>query len=300
MNLNEKLSGVFTAIVTPFNKEGEIDWPAYDSLVERQINAGVSGLVPVGTTGESATMCEQEKDAVIKRTVEIAAGRVFVLAGTGSNNTAHAVDAARRAENLGADGCLVVAPYYNRPTQGGLRAHFSTVADAIKIPVILYNVPGRCGVEIAPETTAWLSENHQNIVGIKEAGGKPEVVTQLRALCGHDFVIHSGDDGLTLAFLALGANGVTSVVSNYAPKIMVDLIKAWNDGNSSRALKLHDKLYPLAGAMFSEASPSPVKAALSDLGLIFESVRLPLVPLSDMGRENMELVLKSFQEENVA
>lgn len=273
-----RYNGVFTALVTPFLPDGGIDWPAFEALIDHQIAAGVAGLVPVGTTGEAATLTTDESQALIARTVQRAAGRVCVLAGAGANDTAKAVRAAQVAQAAGADGVLVVTPYYNKPTQAGLAAHFAAVAGAVTCDVMLYSVPGRTGVAIAPETAAALAGAHRNIIGIKEAGGDAARVTALRQACGPDFVIHSGDDGLALAFYALGAVGLTSVVANLAPEAVVALHRAWAAGDAARALALHDSLAPLTEALFAETSPGPVKAALALAGRMGPTLRLPLVP----------------------
>lgn len=276
-----RFNGVFTALVTPFTQTGTIDWPAYDALVDRQIAAGIAGLVPVGTTGEAATLTERESLEIIERTARRADSRVYVLAGTGSNATAKAVEATRRATDAGADGVLVVTPYYNKPTQDGLIAHFTAVAEATTADVMLYSVPGRAAVSIAAETAASLARSCRNIVAIKEAGGDAQRVTELRAACGPDFAIHCGDDGLALAFYALGASGLTSVLSNYAPKECVDLYQAWAAGDIVRARMIHEWLAPLVKALFVESSPGPVKRALSMAGYMRDTVRLPLVGLSE-------------------
>src|SRR5690606_26340873 len=231
--------GVFTALITPF-KDGAVDYAAFDALVERQIAAGVAGLVPVGTTGEAATPSDDEAEALLARTVKLAAGRGPGMAGAGANDTRKTIDKVKRAEQAGADAVLIVTPYYNKPTQAGLIAHYSAAAEATKLPVMLYSVPGRCGVEIAPETCATLIERHANIVAIKEAGGSAARVTQLRQSCGDGIIIHSGDDGLTLPFLSLGAVGVTSVVANVAPAEMVALVESWRKGDTAKALALHE------------------------------------------------------------
>ncbi|MBV5265765.1 4-hydroxy-tetrahydrodipicolinate synthase [Pinisolibacter aquiterrae] len=280
----DRWAGVFTALVTPF-RDGEIDLPAFDALVERQIVAGVAGLVPVGTTGEAATLSDAEAVALIERTVRIAAGRALVVAGAGSNDTGKTVAKVRAAEKAGADAVLVVTPYYNKPTQAGLIAHYDAVAAATGRPVMLYSVPGRCGVEIAPATCAELMARRANVFVIKEAGGSVERVTRLRAACGDDLIVHSGDDGLTLPFLALGAVGVTSVVANVAPEAMVALVAAWRRGDRAEALRLHESLADLIAAMFVESNPGPVKAALALAGEIAPDMRLPLVPVAASTRE---------------
>jgi len=292
-NLHEQLSGVHTALVTPFDSNGSLDPGAFDALVTRQLDTGVAGLVPVGTTGEAPTLREDERDRIIGRTVELSSGRAFVLAGTGSNDTAKAIAWTRRAEQLGADGCLVVTPYYNKPTQAGLLQYFGAVAESTGLPIILYSVPGRCGIEIAPETAAALHEQYDNIIGIKEAGGRVDRVTEIRKACGSDFIILSGDDGLTLPFLAAGAAGVISVVSNLAPELMVSLLDAWNEGRTEEAREIHESVFDLANAMFIESSPVPVKAALALQGLMQDTVRAPLVPLSNKGMSFLKEALSA-------
>lgn len=291
--LVDRFRGVFTALVTPF-KNGYVDHPAYADLVERQLEAGVAGIVPVGTTGEAATLSDAEAEDLIRRTVSLAKGKAFILAGAGANDTDKTIEKVKRAEAAGADGVLVVTPYYNKPTQAGLVAHYGAVAEATVLPVVLYSVPGRCGVEIAPETCAELMRNHANIVAIKEAGGSPSRVTQLRQACGDRLIIHSGDDGLTLPFLSLGACGVTSVVSNVAPREMVDLVKAWETGDTARALAIHELISELTDSMFIESNPGPVKAALALANLAGPEMRLPMVPVSDQNRQTIAAVLNRF------
>lgn len=291
--LTNVFTGVFTALVTPFDDDG-IDYPAFDRLVESQIEAGVKGLVPVGTTGEAATLSKNEAAALVAHTVALARGRAFVLAGAGSNNTTQAVEAARACEAAGADGCLVVTPYYNRPSQQGLERHYDAVARGTGLPIMLYSVPGRCGVEIAADTAARLAERHRNIIGIKEAGGRAERISDLRDACGPDFILHSGDDALTLPFLSVGAIGVTSVLSNYAPREMVDLVAAWHRGDRARALALHDRLFALSKAMFIESNPVPVKEALALDRQMAGTVRAPLAPLAPASRSTLVAALERF------
>ena len=298
-DLHQRFNGVFTALITPF-KDGAVDTAAYDALVERQIEAGVAGLVPVGTTGEAATLSDEEADALIARTVKLAAGRVLVMAGAGANDTKKTVDKVKRAEQAGADAVLIVTPYYNKPTQAGLVAHYSAAAEATSLPVMLYSVPGRCGVEIAPETCAVLMEKHDNIVAIKEAGGSAARVTQLRAACCDRLIIHSGDDGLTLPFLSLGAVGVTSVVANVAPREMVQLVEAWKTGDTARALALHELIAELTDGMFIESNPGPVKAALALSNLAGPEMRLPMVPVSTANREKLAGILGRFASASAA
>lgn len=295
MTLEDKFKGVFTALVTPFS-DGQVDFDAYETLVKEQLNAGVAGLVPVGTTGEAATLEKSEVAEIIRRTVALANGKAFVLAGTGSNSTRKAVETTKLAEACGADGCLVVTPYYNKPSQSGLFEHYAAVAWATELPIMLYSVPGRCGVEIAPDTAAKLARKFFNVIGIKEAGGRCERVTELRLACGRDFIIHSGDDALTLPFLTLGASGVTSVVANYAPADMVALLDAWRRGDFREALRLHDRLFDLAKAMFTVGNPVPIKTALSIRGRIECAFREPLVPMTAKQRKGLVASLDKFSQ----
>ena len=294
-DMARRFSGVFTALVTPF-RNGAVDFEAFDALVERQLAAGVAGLVVIGTTGEAATLDDDEAHALIRRAADLSAGRALVMAGVGANDTRKAAQKAESAEKAGADALLVVTPYYNRPTQAGLMAHFSTVARATSLPVMLYSVPARCGVEIAPETCAALMDRHANIVAIKEAGGNPGRVTQLRRACGERLIIHSGDDALTLPFLSLGASGVTSVVSNIAPGGMVRMVEAWKRGDIAQALALNDAMAELTEGMFIESSPGPVKAALAISNLAGPELRLPMVPVSDANRERLAGILGRYQK----
>ncbi|WP_186397650.1 MULTISPECIES: 4-hydroxy-tetrahydrodipicolinate synthase [unclassified Stappia] len=294
-DMASRFRGVFTALVTPF-RDGEVDHAAFAALVERQLAAGVAGLVPVGTTGEAATLSEAEAEDLIARTVALTAGRAMVLAGAGANDTRKTVEKVKRAEAAGADAVLVVTPYYNKPTQAGLLAHYGAVAEATRLPIVLYSVPGRCGVEIAPETCARLVERHANIVAIKEAGGSSARVTRLRQACGDRLIIHSGDDALTLPFLSLGAVGVTSVVSNVAPREMVEMVKAWEAGDTARALALHELVAELADGLFIESNPGPVKAALALANLAGPELRLPMVPVTDASRETIAAILGRFAD----
>lgn len=291
----DRFDGVFTALVTPF-RDGKVDHERFEALVERQVEAGVAGLVPVGTTGEAATLDDDEAEELIRRTARVAAGRAMVVAGAGSNNTQAAAAKARRAEKAGADALLVVAPYYSRPTQAGLIRHYGIVAEATALPVMLYSVPGRCGVEIAAETCAALRERHGNIVAIKEAGGSVERVTRIRRLCGTDFAVHCGDDALTLPFLAAGAVGVTSVVSNLAPREVVAMVKAWRDGDARRALALHEALSELTEGMFIESNPGPVKAALAMEGLAAPQMRLPMVEMEPENLDRLAGIVARFRQ----
>ncbi len=286
-------TGTYTAIVTPFNKGGAIDAPALEHLIKIQIRASVDGIVPVGTTGESPTVDVQEHIDIIKLAVRFSARRIKVLSGTGANSTSEAVHLTQEAERAGADGSLQVAPYYNKPTQEGLFQHFREIARNTRLPIVLYSIPGRCGVEIGVETIKRLVQSCKNIVGIKEAGGNPDRVSQLRAALGARFEILSGDDSLTLPFMAVGAQGVISVASNVIPRQVAQMVRAFAGGKSMAALRIHQKYYPLFKDLFIESNPGPVKAALAMLGQIEESYRLPLAPLAPKNRETLRHTMKA-------
>jgi 4-hydroxy-tetrahydrodipicolinate synthase len=285
-------TGTYTAIVTPF-KNGVLDEAALERLIKLQIKGGVDGIVPVGTTGESPTVDYDEHIRIIELAVKFAKGKVKVMAGTGANSTKEAICLTQRAEEVGADGSLQVAPYYNKPTQEGLFQHFSAIAKATKLPLVLYSIPGRCGIEIGIDTVKRLAAAHKNIVGIKEAGGTPERVSQLRQVMAKDFVILSGDDSLTLAFMAVGADGVISVASNVIPKEVSHMVKAFALGKPAVALKLHTKFYPLFKDLFIESNPVPVKAALEMMGIVEGGVRLPLVRLSAKNHETLAATMRA-------
>ena len=283
-------TGTYTAIVTPF-KNGKIDEPALERLIKAQIKGGVDGIVPVGTTGESPTLDYEEHVRVIELAVQFAHGKVKVLAGTGANSTSEAIYLTKAAEEVGADGSLQVAPYYNKPTQEGLSQHFHAVARSTKLPIILYSIPGRCGVEIAVDTVDRLVHDSANVVGIKEAGGTPDRVSALRARLGKEFVILSGDDSLTLPFMSVGAQGVISVASNIIPREVSHMVRAFALGKPAIALKLHAKYYPIYKDLFIETNPVPVKAALAMMGMLEEEYRLPLVAMSSQNRETLKATL---------
>lgn len=291
MKKDPPFSGTYTAIVTPF-KGGQVDVPALERLIRTQIRGGVDGIVPVGTTGESPTLSFEEHIEVIRLAVKFARGKLKVIAGTGGNSTSEAIYLTRAAEEAGADASLQVAPYYNKPTQEGLYQHFRAVARATRLPIILYSIPGRCGVEIAVETVQRLARDCANVVGIKEAGGNVDRVSQLRAALGPGFTLLSGDDALTLPFLAVGAHGVISVASNVIPRAVARLVEAYRGGNPALALRLHAQYYALFRDLFIETNPAPVKAALAMLGLVEEELRLPLVPLSPANRAKLQATLK--------
>ena len=289
---NMIFKGTYTALVTPF-KKGALDEEAFSRLVEMQVKAGVDGIVPVGTTGESPTLDYEEHIRVIQLAVQYARKRVKVIAGSGANSTKEAIYLTRAAEDAGADASLQVAPYYNKPSQEGLFQHFKAIANATRLPIILYSIPGRCGVEIGVETVRRLAQECPNITGIKEAGGNADRVSQLRIATGQAFTILSGDDSLTLPFMAVGAQGVISVASNVIPREVSRMVRSFADGNSGQALRLHLKYYPLFKDLFIETNPVPVKAALAMMGLIEEEYRLPLAPLSAKNRETLRQTLQA-------
>lgn len=292
MNEQHLFIGTYTAIVTPF-KNGTLDESALERLVKAQIKGGVDGIVPVGTTGESPTLDYEEHIRVIELAVEFAHGKIKVLAGTGGNSTSEAIYLTKAAEEAGADGTLQVAPYYNKPSQEGLFQHFHAIARATKMPVVLYSIPGRCGIEIAVDTVNRLAHDSVNIVGIKEAGGNVDRVSQLRQVLGPKFTILSGDDSLTLPFMAVGANGVVSVASNVIPREVAHLVDAFAKGKVGLAQRIHAKYYPLFKDLFIETNPVPVKAALAMMGMMAEEYRLPLVAMSGKNRDALRATLKA-------
>jgi 4-hydroxy-tetrahydrodipicolinate synthase len=286
------LRGCATALVTPFTRDGAIDQAALQRLVEYQIAGGVQLLVPCGTTGESATMTEAEDQQVIKLVIETAKGRARVIAGTGSNATAAAIEYSQTARTLGADAVLVVAPFYNKPTQDGLYAHFRAVAESVgDLPVVIYNVPGRTSSNISAQTTLRLAQDVPNIVAVKEASGNLSQIMEILRERPAGFRVLSGDDSFTFPLLALGAEGLISVAANEAPALMSQMINLALAGNWPEARALHYRLLPLMEVNFIESSPGPVKAALAMMGLIEESYRLPLVPISDQSRTKLRPVL---------
>ena len=284
-------TGTYTAIVTPF-QNGQLDECALERIIKLQIKGGVDGIVPVGTTGESPTVDMAEHVRIIELSVKFAGGKLKVLAGTGGNATNEAIFLTQAAEKAGADGSLQVAPYYNKPTQEGLFQHFRAISRATKLPLVLYSIPGRCGVEIAIDTVKRLAREYKNIVGIKEAGGSCDRVSQLRAALGENFTILSGDDSLTLPFMSVGAHGVVSVASNVIPKEVSQMVKLFAAGKSNAAIRLHEKYYPLFKDLFIETNPTPVKAALAMMKVIQEEYRLPLVPMNPKNWEALRTTLK--------
>ena len=289
-----KYQGLYTAIITPF-KNNEVDYEALKALVEAQVAAGVDGIVPVGTTGESPTLTHREHMEVIRRTIEYAAGRCQVIAGTGSNSTVEAIEMTKEAAAMGADGTLQVCPYYNKPSQEGLYRHFKAIADSTDLPVLLYSIPGRSVIEISVETVARLAADCPTIVAIKEAGGSVERVNQLVQALPTDFSILSGDDGLTVPFISCGAVGLVSVTSNVAPAEMKELVTAALSGDGKRAQELQKKYYPLMkGLMSLDTNPVPIKAALALKGAISWEIRMPLVPLAPEKHGQLTELLQQF------
>lgn len=287
--------GTFTALVTPF-RNGGIDISAYEKLIETQIAAGITGIVAVGTTGESPTLSPEEREQVIRLAVTSAKKRCIVLAGTGSNSTHHAVADTKTAEKLGADGALLVAPYYNKPSQEGLFRHFKTISNATSLPIMLYNIPGRCGVDIGPDTVVRLATECRNIVSIKEASGSVGRVSELRARLPEAFTILSGDDSLTLPFMSVGAVGVVSVASNLFPAEICALVRAFESGDVTQGEKLHCKLFPLFKALFIEPNPVPIKTALNWRGAISGECRLPLCEMTEANQARLRKTLEDFEQ----
>ena len=286
------LHGCATALVTPFTAGGAVDEPRLRDLIEYQIAGGVRILVPCGTTGESVTMSDEENQLVIRTAVELARGRAKVIAGTGSNSTSVTIHRSQTARDLGVDAVLTVAPYYNKPTQDGLYAHFRAIAEAISdLPVVIYNVPGRTSSNISADTTLRLAREVENIVAVKEASGNLSQIMEILRSRPKDFRVISGDDSLTLALIALGGDGLISVASNQAPGMMSRLNDLALAGQWDEARALHYRLLPLMEGNFIESSPGPVKAGLALMGLIEENLRLPLVPVQDKTRDRMREIL---------
>src|SRR3954454_11232256 len=282
------LRGCATALVTPFTASGAVDEPRLRDLIEYQIAGGVRVLVPCGTTGESVTMSDEENRFVIRTTVELARGRAKVIAGTGSNSTAVTIQRSQNARELGVDGVLTVAPYYNKPTQEGLYAHFRAIAEAVSdLPVVIYNVPGRTSSNISADTTLRLARDVENIVAVKEASGNLSQIMEILRERPDGFAVLSGDDAVTLPLIALGADGIVSVASNEVPDLMSQMTNLALEGKWDDARHLHYRLLPLMEVNFIESSPGPVKAAMAMMGLLEENFRLPLVPVTEQSRARM-------------
>jgi 4-hydroxy-tetrahydrodipicolinate synthase len=286
------LEGILTALVTPF-RDGAVDEEALRRLIERQIEAGINGLVPCGSTGESATLSYAEHHRVVEITVAATAGRVPVFAGTGSNSTQEAIDFTNHAKRAGADGALLLSPYYNKPTQEGIYQHYQAVAQATGFPLVIYNIPGRTASNIAPETIGRLA-GIENVVGVKESSGDLDQIAHVVACCPPDFSVVSGDDSLALPLMSVGGKGVISTSSNVAPVEMASLIRSFAKGDAAKAREIHHQLLPLFDALFCETNPIPVKAALAELGLCGGEIRLPLTPLTPPNLERLKVVMKDL------
>jgi 4-hydroxy-tetrahydrodipicolinate synthase len=286
-----RFTGSFTALITPMHADGSLDERAFRDLIEWQIAEGTEGLVPVGTTGESPTLSHAEHKRVVELCIEASAGRVPVMAGAGSNSTAEALDFARHAKEAGADAILVVTPYYNKPTQEGMFLHFSTIADAVDIPLFIYNIPGRSVVDMTPETMGRLAK-HPNIVGVKDATANLARPLHQRAACGNDFVQLSGEDHTALSFNAAGGHGCISVTSNIAPRLCADMQRAWREGRVCDAMVIQDRLLPVHDALFCETSPGPVKYAASLLGRGSAYCRPPMAPIAASTATRVEAAMR--------
>jgi len=285
--------GSIVAIVTPFTKTGDIDEERLRELVEFQIENGTDGIVPCGTTGEASTLDYEEHDRVIEIVVQQAKKRVPVIAGTGSNSTKEAIEITEHAKHVGADGALLVTPYYNKPTQEGLYRHYKTVAESVALPQILYNVPGRTAVNMLPETVARLADI-PNIVGIKEASGSLQQASEVLSLCGDKIEVLSGDDFITFPMMACGGSGVISVTANIMPREIAAMVDAFNAGDLEEARRLHLKLLKINNAMFIETNPTPVKTALGLMGKCDADVRLPLAPMSEANLARLAGIMKEY------
>jgi 4-hydroxy-tetrahydrodipicolinate synthase len=289
--MSTRLQGSIVALVTPF-RSGLVDEAKLRELVEFHVAQGTDGIVPCGTTGESPTLSHEEHRRVVELVVEQARGRVAVIAGTGSNSTQEAIDLTRHAKSVGADAALVVNPYYNKPTQEGLYRHFRAIAETVDIPIFVYNIASRTAVNVETETLARLARDCGNIVGVKEASGSLDQMTQVILACGPNFIVLSGDDNLTLPLMAVGGRGVISVIANLVPKDVAEMTHAALEGDWKRARELHLKLFPLCRAAFIETNPIPIKEAMAMLGMIEPELRLPMCRMSDANRERLRGVLR--------
>ena len=286
--------GSIVALVTPFKSDGQVDEAKLIELVEFQIKNGTNGLVPCGTTGETPTLSTAEHERVIEICIKAAKKRVPIIAGTGSNSTEEAILLTKHAAAAGANGALVVSPYYNKPTQRGLYLHFKTIAESVDIPIILYNIPGRTAVNIEPTTMAQLAKDCKNIVGVKEASGSLEQMQMVRHLCPKDFILLSGDDALTLPILSIGGVGVISVVGNLVPQDVSRMIEEFENGHLKKAREINEKLFPLVKAMFIETNPIPIKTAMEIVGLCSGDLRLPLCEMSDDNLAKLKKALSAY------
>ncbi len=289
-----KFEGTFVALVTPFNASGRLDESGYRALIRKQLKSGINGLVPCGSTGEGATLTRDEYRRCLIICMEESQGDVPVMPGIGTNATWKALEEAREAESLGVDALLVLAPYYNKPTQEGLYQHYAVIARQTRLPVMIYNIPSRCAVNIAPSTIVRLARDFKNIAAVKEASGNLDQVSEIIATAPKGFVVMSGDDNLTLPMLSVGARGVVSVVANIAPKEIAAMVSAFLNGDAKKAAALHRTLFPLVKSLFIETNPIPVKAALGLMGLCDPRPRLPLTPLSKSAAPPLKGALKKF------
>ncbi len=285
-------NGSMTALITPMNEDGSIDEKGLQAFVEWQIEQGTKGVIPVGTTGESPTLSHEEHERVVDLTIEAAAGRAWVIAGAGSNNTAEAIHLTKHAKEAGSDAALIVTPYYNKPTQAGLYAHYAAIAEAVDIPIIIYNIPGRSIIDMSVETMARLVKDYPSFVGVKDATNDLNRPVLTRNAIGEDFCQLSGEDGTIGAFLGQGGHGCISVTSNIAPRLCADLHEAWQQGAMDRFAQVRDQLMPVHGAMFCEASPGPVKYGASLIGKARAKARLPLVDIDDASKQRVESAMK--------
>jgi 4-hydroxy-tetrahydrodipicolinate synthase len=291
--MRPRFQGSIVALVTPF-RNGAVDEDKLRELVEFHVSNRTDGIVPCGTTGESPTLSHDEHKRVVEVVVEAARGRVPIIAGTGSNSTSEAIDLTRHAKRAGAAGALVVNPYYNKPTQEGLYRHFRAIADTVDIPIIVYNIVGRTAINVETDTLARLVRDCANIVGVKEASGSLDQMTQVVLACGPDFSVLSGDDNLTLPLMAVGGHGVISVIANIVPRETAELTHAALNGDWKQARDLHHRLYPLCRAVFFETNPIPIKEAMAMMGMVEPEFRLPMCRMADVNRERLRGVLKSL------
>jgi len=291
--MSQTFQGSFVAMVTPF-RNGKVDEAKLRELVEFHVANGTDGLIPCGTTGESPSLNHDEHRRVVEVVVEAAHGRIRVVAGTGSNSTAEAIDMTKHAERAGAAGALVVNPYYNKPTQEGLYRHFRAVAESVAIPILVYNIQSRTAINVETDTLARLVRDVKNVVGVKEASGSLDQMSQVIAACGPDFSVLSGDDNITLPLLAIGGSGVVSVIANIVPRETAELVHAALDGDWKRARDLHYRLFPLARAAFLETNPIPIKEAMAMAGMLEPEFRLPMCRMSDANREKLRAILQPY------
>lgn len=294
MSIRYNAGEVITAMVTPFNEDLSIDYPALEKLINHLIETGSDAILVAGTTGETPTLSHEEEAEMFYFVKKIVNGRVKVIMGAGSNSTQTAVESSMKAKELGADAILTVVPYYNKPSQKGMYEHFSSIAKVVDIPIILYNIPGRTGVNMQPATIAKLAKEYKNIVAVKQSNSDLDLISDIKSLCPEDFIVYSGDDSLTIPMMSLGAHGVISVASHIAGNDLKRMIKAFKLGKNEEALKLHLKLYPLFRKLFMAPNPVPVKAALSHIGIIKEYVRKPLVVLDNEEKKELFEVLDKY------